>query len=452
MKRIISFVLAMMIALSSAAFSSFNAFAGAEQMPLDGTPVNGQGSDENFYHQYGFSLENAGYLDVEFTVSEPQYLDILGESGDYLNSVFTFGSDEFEGVKSVTKSARVYLAAGKYSFAVYSNSCTFTIKSTFTKTDVDTRHYEADSPAVLSVSKPFESMLRFDDYNYHKIVVKKDFRLSFDISHTCPVRVMINDSAFFGEKKLADKSFTGESSKSEFLTDNIELNLKKGTYYLFVQADASENGVYGGLYSIKTTALKFLSAPSKMGVKTRKNTSLTVNYPAVKGAHGYQVQCSDGGTKWAQTKTGKSLTCCFKGLEAGGAYKFRVRTYVIENGVKHFSSWSKIAQTCTKPGTTKVKSLRISSVFSNAIVTNFSNAGRKTMGYQLQYSTDAKFKKVVRNYTIGISDGTLATYSVALGDFTRVGYTYYVRVRAVSHAGNKNYFGEWSNAKKITMP
>lgn len=65
-------------------------------------------------------------------------------------------------------------------------------------------------------------------------------------------------------------------------------------------------------------------------------------------------------------------------------------------------------------------------------------------GYQIQYSTDRKFKKNVRMVTV--SKGTKVSYTVKKAGRKK---TYYVRIRAYKTSGTTRIYGDWSNAKKI---
>ena len=65
-------------------------------------------------------------------------------------------------------------------------------------------------------------------------------------------------------------------------------------------------------------------------------------------------------------------------------------------------------------------------------------------GYQVQYSTNAKFSKAVTKTVKGAGKTSLAVKSL------KGGAKYYVRVRTYKTIGGKNYYSAWSAAKAIT--
>ena len=69
----------------------------------------------------------------------------------------------------------------------------------------------------------------------------------------------------------------------------------------------------------------------------------------------------------------------------------------------------------------------------------------KIMGYQIQYSTDSKFKKNVTTVNISKNQTTKVTLSKL-----KKGKTYYVRIATYKNVRNKVY-SSWSKVKKITI-
>ena len=67
-------------------------------------------------------------------------------------------------------------------------------------------------------------------------------------------------------------------------------------------------------------------------------------------------------------------------------------------------------------------------------------------GYQIQYSTNSKFKSGNKIKTVSGASKTSVTLT---GLKSRK--VYYVRVRAYNTSGGKKYYGSWSIKKKITV-
>ena len=65
-------------------------------------------------------------------------------------------------------------------------------------------------------------------------------------------------------------------------------------------------------------------------------------------------------------------------------------------------------------------------------------------GYQITISTDKKFKKGVKNYTVKENTNSELIYGL------KSGKTYYVKVRAVAQGGGKKVTGKYGKAVKFT--
>ena len=195
----------------------------------------------------------------------------------------------------------------------------------------------------------------------------------------------------------------------------------------------------GGVYSIGVAAKPYVKAPANLKAVTRKTDSQTVSYSALKGVDGYQVQCSDGGKKWAQTKTGTSLTCRFTKLKPGAKYKFRVRSYVIENGKKFYGDWSEILNSATTPENPTV--MGITSPKPANITVQWKKGSGVCTGYEISYSFSGDFKTGVKSVKVKANGKDMQSYTLA--NLTRY-KTCYVRVRAYTSFAAKNYYSGWS--------
>ena len=188
----------------------------------------------------------------------------------------------------------------------------------------------------------------------------------------------------------------------------------------------------------------FTAPTGKLTLKhgARTVNAIKVTWNNVKTATGYQVQISTkDGKKWSTYATLKAGTTAytFKKLAAGTAYKFRVRFYIkAADGNNDYSPWSSTLTSPTLPtGTSLTKLTPAKKAFTaqwkkNAAVT----------GYQIQYSTNAKFtssKKltVKNNKTLKATLKKLSAKKV-----------YYVRIRTCKTIAKVNYFSAWSKAYK----
>ena len=98
--------------------------------------------------------------------------------------------------------------------------------------------------------------------------------------------------------------------------------------------------------------------------------------------------------------------------------------------------------------TVKPKKATLSSVKSNAkkkITIKWKKVATIT-GYEIQYSTDKKFKKATTTKTITKASTTSKTYSVLNRN-----KNYYVRIRAYKSSGGQKIYGAWTTSKAVKI-
>ncbi|MBR0414582.1 MAG: leucine-rich repeat protein [Clostridia bacterium] len=265
--------------------------------------------------------------------------------------------------------------------------------------------------------------------------------------------------AFNGNDALKTVYYRGTQEQWQKVTsnDNPVIDAAKKVYNFKTAYDVSHD--YEEVKSVAATSTKlgysvlkctgcgkekkdwFEPPTGKLTLKctARTKQAQTVSYNEVKNATGYQVQCSDGGTQWAQTKTGPKTSVTFKGLKAGINYKFRVRFYIKgDDGVNYFSPWSKTLNSPTLPSGTSLTKL---SGGSKSFTAQWKKASYT--GYQVQYSTNAKFtgaKKVTIWGAVNLKT-TVKKLSAK-----RV---YYVRIRTFKTLSGTHYFSTWSKTYKV---
>lgn len=175
--------------------------------------------------------------------------------------------------------------------------------------------------------------------------------------------------------------------------------------------------------------------------KARTAAAQTIIWNNVKTATGYQVQISNkAGNKWEKTVTLKAgvTSTTFKALEAGNAYKFRVRFYIAKGGKNYFSPWSSTLKSPTLPSGTSITKLTPG---KKAFTAQWKKAGFS--GYQVQYSLKSNFSGAK---TVTIKNAkTLKTIVKKLS----AKKVYYVRIRTYKTISKANYFSAWSKAVKV---
>ena len=217
-------------------------------------------------------------------------------------------------------------------------------------------------------------------------------------------------------------------------------SLSKGIYYFLIQKNWYP--VTTGNYNFKLILDVSVSKPSGFKCTARTTSSEKVAWNKVAGVTGYQVQCSDGGTKWAQNKVTSGNSAVFSGLTAGGKYKFRVRAYKRINGVNYFSVWSPTLNSCAKPATVTLKG--VSSPKHTQIKTIWAKAGGVVTGYQIVYSRNKAFTNIAARKNV--TGKSTVTYTGK--NFTK-GRTYYIAVRAYTVFAGQVYYGKYLAIKAV---
>ena len=96
------------------------------------------------------------------------------------------------------------------------------------------------------------------------------------------------------------------------------------------------------------------SNSTKIKTITKKKKALKLTWKKVKGVKGYQIQYSTSNNfkkaKKVTIKKAKITSKTIKKLKAKKKYYVRIRTYIIVNGKKRYSGWSKIKSQKTKNG------------------------------------------------------------------------------------------------------
>ena len=431
MKKIISLLLAVLMIVGALSIS-FGASAAQADLPVDGTEITDKTTKEDHYNTYTFTLEKKG--SVEFNVvadAKLRLITLQNETTGDAQNVVSFSAADFKNGTFAQKSALFYLEAGDYSVEVYVTEASYMLSANYTAFTA------AEGGKTLSVSKP--STYFFSQWSKPhslKLIVKKAYRISYVIEHGMPIACNVKkaDGTFVYQTTKFNKGTANAPAKEELV-----FNLTKGTYYLNVRAlpgktNANETG---GIYTVTTAAKTFIKAPVKLETVTRKTNALTISYNAVKGVDGYEVQRS-GGTKWVQTKRGNSVTCRFDKLTPGAVYKFRVRSYVVENGKRYYSDWSKTYKSATKPEQVKIKS--VTSNKATKVTTQWNKGEGTCTGYELAYSYD-RFNTVAWKTTVPLSSTSVQSFAAVK---LKSGRMCYVKVRAYTACGGETVYSPWS--------
>ena len=442
MKKLISLLLITAVLLGSFVFALPAGALVKEDLPTDGTPVEfvleTMKQDEK---RLGLSLSRQGIVTLTVTTDTPSLTMELSPASDrtYYKYLPEIQDKDFIGKTTVTKTYTLYLAADDYELTLQhlGDAANIRVSATF-------KAVVSDNTVNFPANKNVRYFLgEWEELTAYRVVVKKNYRLSFTLNHNFNIGFVITDDS---EKIYCAKEFSAANYKAK--NETVNICLTKGTYYIGLVNMAEDFEWGSGSGYLKMQVKPYIYAPTGLKVITRKTTSQTVTYQAQKGVAGYQVQCSDGYTSWAQTKTGTSLTCSFKGLQPGGKYKFRVRSYVVENGVKVFGAWSKTLCSCAKPNTPVIHTA-MGGKKSAFIGVDWERKG-VLAGYQIVYAYDSAFKSVAKKTNVKPESRNVPSQLYTQNGLIS-GRTYYVRAREYNVFNGVTYYGAWSNAKKVKV-
>ena len=455
MKRIVSVILAVVmlagVMLAGNVGAALDPSLGV--LPLDGKEIQFTGFDYTVDYVLDFQLEQSGQIDFTFSLDQTEANLYIKEVGYDSHIIRLLDVTKADYTANEVRSTTVYLDKGSYVFVLeeksedYDRRTNVKLSALFTPfASQEPFHGNTAAALLMPANKNLaELFTQWKDSDCYKLVVKKDYRVVLTITHELAMQF----SGFFTESP--SKSYSPlisfeDGSRENPATESVSVNLKKGTYFFSVNAKPAKDKQlepWGGVYTLRMEVKPFLAAPKGLKPLVRKTDRQTVCFDAVKGAAGYQVQCSDGGTKWKYSITDSKTTATFQKLTPGGKYKFRVRSFVVENGKKIYSAWSATLSSCAKPATAKITN--ISTPKTGQMKTTWAKAGGVVSGYQIQFSKDKAFKSIIATKTFK----TNSTRSY-IGKNLTSGRTYYVRVRAYT-VFNGNYFGAWSVVKGMKV-
>ena len=219
----------------------------------------------------------------------------------------------------------------------------------------------------------------------------------------------------------------------------------------YTDKKAKEGSTY--IYTVRAYNDEVVSSYDKTGIKVIrlevpksilvKNESLGINiaWKKVTGAKGYTVYRKESKTKWTKIATIKGaskVSYTDKKVKNGKEYTYTVAAYNGNITSIYNTTGKKIAY-LTAPKLNKLTNI------STKKMNIKWKANKKASGYQIQYSTNSKFKKIVQ-----VKIKSRKTVEKTISKLKK-NQTYYVRIRAYKNIGKTMYYSTWSNTKKIKL-
>lgn len=308
-------------------------FASARDLNFDSTISEEMTVSDNVRY-YKFSTDSACEMIIR------------GTTGHYYSSyIYIYDESKTEVYSCAVDSGfntNFYLTGGQYylkwdseyniSFIATINGLDESFKETQNK-----NNDMIDGASSIKVKKTYKGVLASNDeidYFYYKVPANG----TINFSMTNPTDSSLKYSIYNDSLGLV---YTGTVRSSGKVSEYIKI--QKGEYYLaLTKVDSSRQG---GSYKFSIDyAVEKPAKPTISSVKNSSSKKMTVNWKAVSGITGYELQYStDKNFKKSVTKKTISYNkknATYSKLTKGKTYYVRMRTYVKADGKTKYSEWS----------------------------------------------------------------------------------------------------------------
>ena len=333
--------------------------------------------------------------------------------------------------------------------------------------------WESSDPSVISVKKGSEGVC--DKYYYHTAdwKVYKPGEATITAKYTDKetkqvisrsIQLKFTKAIRECSAQATDCTYTGKSLKPEVIIKDGSVKLKQGTDYTISYSDNTKPGtgkaiIKGtGNYTGETVAyfeIQKKDSTTDSGEKDQKTDQKKDNTTEKSGqkitgiSSSYKKAYNSSFTLKPKAKgkiTYKSSNTKVATVNSKGKVKIKGTGKVtITITAKETSAYKKQTKKVTiyaVPGKRDIKKL---SSGKKKLTVQWKKDNRSD-GYQVQYSTDKKFKKNVKNVVIGKKQTTKQTIKKL-----KTGKKYYVRIRSYKKISGKKYYGTWSSKKTVKV-
>lgn len=174
--------------------------------------------------------------------------------------------------------------------------------------------------------------------------------------------------------------------------------------------------------------------------KKQDKKSITVKWNKVSNVTGYELYKYDTSKKkYVKIKTLSGTSYKVTGLKAATIYQFIVRAYRTENGKNNYGDYSSVTNLTTTTKTPTISKLKAGKKKATVKYKKISGA----YGYQIQYSTNSKFKSGNKSKTTSKLSKTIKKLKPKK--------KYYVRIRTYRTVNGKKIYSNWSKVKNIKV-
>ncbi|MBO7710525.1 MAG: hypothetical protein J6S83_08660 [Lachnospiraceae bacterium] len=436
------------VLLSVCAFGAGHNLTDAEQISL-GKTIEGSSSSQNTWDYYKFVLARNAVVKIEMTAEgsgKPVYIRAHNARGDEVFQILTGDANNWgydTGVLYVSLAKGINYVSCQPMWPRTANyKLTVTqVAGEDARTAVagsETRYLKDAHPFSLGqnlydTARQYGNNYTFTANSRQKIMLNVKVLDNLN-KNEIYVRLLDGNGNKIDEVKNGRDTFLGYDTLGKGYT--LVREIDPGTY--FVQVTSLWNGYTASArYTIATASSVPLDIPAGLAAKNLA-AGVEVSWKPVSGAEGYNIYRRKSGGSWEKIgSSGRDETVYLdKSAKNGIAYDYSVQAFN-----------SMTTGSYSRTGTTILRLKRVS------VTSCRRQKGRKLLVkwkknraasyYLVQYSTNADFtgakKKKVKN--------ALQVTLKGLKNNTR----YYVRVCAGGKAGRKNYTGEYSKVKKVTV-
>lgn len=397
MKRLLTFVISLVIFISCISSVSLTAMAISYENYTIGTTASGSFnmSDADYLYRdsgklFKFTIENSGKVtfniksrsnnlpyDTKFDSGLSMFLfsssninnSVIGSIfGDFdIIEEYAEGSGSFFLKKGIYYFSLQFISGNAGDYGEYTISSSFTkVNESFTEVNQGTNDDAFSNANTIKTGKVYYGMIsdsRGTFLPYEGLTYDEDY-YKVQLSGKCIIKTSgnfyrynnsssansYNIKIFNGKGGEIDTLFTKENGASGSSSLIYSDSFSKGTYYIdFYGNEVDINPVIGKysfeIIKLSTTSLTKLTPKKKSVLVKWKKKTTNVN--------GYQVQCATN-KKFTKNKKSVNITknattkTTIKKLKGGKKYYIRIRTYKKINGKKYYGPWSKAKTVTTK--------------------------------------------------------------------------------------------------------
>ncbi len=473
MKKKVNALLSIFVAICILISSSLIVMAAdlvkSTPLPTSGVNVTDSIKSNTQKDYYKIVLPYAGKLELTITnanntaqTTEPKFL--------LHDELFSDSYGEFS-IKSIgvpaTQIKDYYLYGGTYFLEVNANNSTgynVILKATYTSVDTNVTSAIENPAGAINVdyNKTYHSLKAYGShFLYYRITVPTKSRVELTSYQDTELVYCFVDST--AQNEITRAQFDAPSGVNSAILD-------EGTYYLRFGGSGLFYSSYDCLFSFIVKMEPVIEKPVITKMKMDKDNctcgtgGFIIQWSKCKNAAGYRVEVEEGYNNWRVIGTTTSTKMYIYRASYNNYFDYRVVPYNIYNGNKYdgdasesiefyidskyqkahkFSKSRKTCKVCGQTNPYYSKPTEVKKIKPRKKAFKLSWKRRSNVGYQIQYSTNKKFKKANK---VTFDDSYATSYVFRN---LKSHKKYYVRIRTFVYVDGKRHYSVWSKVKSV---